>query len=121
MKNLLVVDDSKTILKTAKLVLEDKYNVYLANSGKMALDIVEKNPIDFVLMDVDMPEMNGIDAVRAIREIEALKDLPVIFFTALSSKEIVTDCINVGMSGYIVKPYKPDVLIEKIKSVLGEN
>lgn len=120
MKKLLIVDDSKTILKTAKLILTDLYEVYLANSGEMGIDILGKKDIDLVLMDVDMPEMNGIETVAKIRENEATKNIPVIFFTALASKEVVSQCMNVGMSGYIIKPYKPEDLVEKIKSVLNE-
>ena len=68
MKKVLIVDDSKTILKTAKLILTDLYEVYLANSGEMGLDILSKKEIDLVLMDVDMPDMDGIETVKRIRE-----------------------------------------------------
>ena len=120
MKNVLIVDDSKTILKTAKLILQDKYEIYLANSGKMAIDILEKKEIDIVLMDVDMPEMDGIETVRVIRGMDKVKDVPVVFFTALASKEVVDRCKEVGMKGYVLKPYRPEELIDTIKSVINE-
>ena len=120
MMKILIVDDSKTILKTAKLILQDKYDVYMANSGEMSLDILKKKEINLVLMDVDMPGMNGIDTVKEIRKNPDLKDIPVIFFTALATKEVINECIEVGMDGYIVKPYKADQLIEKIKAVINE-
>ena len=119
MKKVLIVDDSKTILKTAKLILTDLYEVYLANSGEMGLDILSKKEIDLVLMDVDMPDMDGIETVKRIRETDK-KDIPVIFFTALATKEVVANCMNVGMKGYILKPYKSEELISKIQSVLNE-
>jgi putative two-component system response regulator len=120
MRKVLIVDDSKTILKTAKLILQDLYEIYLANCGNMALDILEKKDIEIVLMDVDMPEMDGIETVRRIREMEKVKDVPVVFFTALGTKEIVEKCKAVGMSGYVLKPYRPDELIDTIKAVLHE-
>lgn len=120
MKNVLIVDDSKTILKTAKLILQDKYEIYLANSGKMAIDILGKKDIDIVLMDVDMPELDGIETVRIIRGMEKVNDVPVVFFTALASKEVVARCKEVGMKGYVLKPYRPEELIDTIKAVINE-
>ena len=120
MKHVLIVDDSKTILKTAKLILQDMYESYMANSGNMALDILEKKEIDIVLMDVDMPEMDGIETVRKIRNMDKVKDIPVVFFTALDSPEVVSKCKEVGMEGYVLKPYRPEELIDTIKAVLHE-
>ena len=114
MKKILVVDDTKAILKMAKFVLDEKYEVYLANSGSLALDILERKPIDMVLMDVDMPDMDGIETVHRIREMEKIKDIPVMFFTAMSSKETIEKCMEVGMVDYIVKPYKPDELLSRL-------
>ena len=69
MKKILVVDDTKAILKMAKFVLADKYDVYLSNSGELALEILNRKPIDIVLMDVDMPDMDGVESVQKIREV----------------------------------------------------
>jgi CheY-like chemotaxis protein len=120
MKKVLVVDDSKTILKTAKLILKDIYEVYLATSGEMALEIILKKQIDIILMDVDMPGMNGIETVKEIKKNNEWVNIPIVFFTALASKEVVAQCMSVGMDGYIIKPYMPEDLIEKIKAVLHE-
>ena len=115
MKKILVVDDTKAILKMAKFVLADKYDVYLSNSGELALEILNRKPIDIVLMDVDMPDMDGVETVEKIRQMENIKDIPVMFFTALASKETVQRCMDVGMVGYIVKPYKPEELLERLE------
>ncbi len=115
MKKILVVDDTKAILKMVKFVLGDLYDVYLSNSGSLALDILERKPIDIVLMDVDMPDMDGIETVNKIRQMENIKDIPVMFFTAISSKETVEKCMEAGMVGYIVKPYKPDELLKRLE------
>ena len=116
----LIVDDSKTILKTAKLILQDLYEVYMANSGEMAIDILEKKEMDIILMDVDMPGMNGIETVKIIKQKEETKNIPVVFFTALASKEIVSQCLELDKSGYVIKPYLPEELINRIKVVLNE-
>lgn len=121
MKNVLVVDDTKSILKMAKFVLGDLYNVYLSNSGQLALDILECKPIDVVLMDVNMPDMDGIETVRKIRKMKNIKDIPVIFFTALSSKGIIDSCMELGMKDYILKPYQPDTLLEKLEKVIEKS
>ena len=115
MKKVLVVDDTKSILKMVKFVLGEKYDLYMANSGSLALEILERKPIDIVLMDVDMPDMDGVETVQKIREMENIKDIPVMFFTALASKETVQRCMDVGMAGYIVKPYKPEELLERLE------
>ena len=115
MKKILVVDDTKAILKMAKFVLNDKYDVYLSNSGELALEILNRKAIDIVLMDVDMPDMDGVETVEKIRKMENIKDIPVMFFTALASKEVVQRCMDVGMVGYIVKPYKPEELLERLE------
>ncbi len=121
MYNVLVVDDTKPILKMAKFVLGDLYNVYLANSGELALDILECKPIDLVLMDLNMPEMDGIEAVMRIRKMKNISEIPVIFFTAISSKETIDSCMKLGMKDYIVKPYEPDVLLSKVENVLAKS
>lgn len=121
MKNILVVDDTKPILKMAKFILGDLYNVYLSNSGELALEILECKPIDAVLMDVNMPEMDGIETVRRIRKMKNIKDIPVIFFTAITSKGTIDDCMQLGMKDYIVKPYEPDVLLKKLEIVLEKS
>ncbi len=116
MKKVLVVDDTKSILKMVKFVLGEKYDLYLSNSGQLALDILERKPIDIVLMDVDMPEMDGIETVHRIREMENIKDIPVMFFTAMATQETVEACMKAGMVDYIVKPYKPEELVERLES-----
>ena len=115
MKKILVVDDTKAILKMVKFVLGEKYDVYLSNSGSLALEILERKPIDIVLMDVDMPDMDGIETVHEIRKMKNIKDIPVMFFTAMSSKETVEKCAEAGMVDYIVKPYKPDELLARLE------
>ena len=115
MKKVLVVDDTKEILKMAKFVLNDKYDVYLSNSGELTLEILKRKPIDIVLMDVDMPDMDGVETVQQIREMEDIKEIPVMFFTAMSSKDIVERCMAVGMVDYIVKPYKPEELLDRLE------
>lgn len=115
MKKVLVVDDTKSILKMVKFVLAEHYDVYLSNTGELALEILERKPIDIVLMDVDMPDMDGVETVQRIREMENIKDIPVMFFTAMASKETVERCMAVGMVDYIVKPYKPKELLERLE------
>lgn len=121
MKKILVVDDTKTILKMSKFVLDEKYDVYLSNSGELALEILERKPIDIVLMDVEMPDMDGIETVKRIRKMENIKEIPIMFFTAMSSNETVEKCMAVGMVDYIVKPYKPEELLNRLEKFFAKS
>lgn len=121
MKKILVVDDTKTILKMVKFVLGETYDVYLSNSGSLALEILERKPIDIVLMDVDMPDMDGVETVEKIRKMENIKDIPVMFFTAIASQQVVEKCMKAGMVDYILKPYKPEDLVDRLEKFFAKS
>ncbi len=119
-KHILVVDDMVSNLKALNGILEDDYRVSAVKSGKQALHFMEKTMPDLVLMDIDMPDMDGVDTVKAMQEAHGEKSAAVIFVTALSDKETVRRCREVCAKDYIVKPFKPVYILERIELALEE-
>ena len=93
MKNILVVDDNKFNLTAAKKVLCDDYKVTAVMRGAQALTFLEGNDCDIVLLDINMPEMDGFEVLERIRGIERCRNLPVIFLTADDDSETETPCL----------------------------
>ncbi len=117
----LLVEDNEFNIVVAKEELEDaikEVNVSVAENGAIAVDLVRNNDFDIVLMDVQMPVMNGYDATAAIRELSDDKSkIPIIAMTANVLKEEVVLCYKAGMNDFIGKPFEVEILIEKIFSL----
>lgn len=115
----LVVDDFATMRKIVKNVLKqiDITNVTEAENGKMALDILRSDPADFELIVSDwiMPEMTGIDFLKACKADETIRAIPFVMVTAEAQKDSVLEAIKAGVDNYIVKPFTPDKLQETIQ------
>lgn len=115
---IMAVDDMKTNLQMLRGILENLYDVTLLKSGRQALLYLEKNPYpDLILMDIDMPEMDGIEAARRIQEMTG-NEVPILFVTALCDRKTVDICRNMHAAGYIVRPYKPVYIKSEIKRIL---
>lgn len=116
MYNILVCDDEKDIVAALKIYLGTAgYNIYEAYNGNEAIECVRKNDIHLVLMDVMMPEMDGITAMVQIRKIS---NLPVIMLTAKSEDTDKILGLEVGADDYITKPFNPVEVIARVKSQL---
>ena len=86
-KKILIIDDDGAMLRMMKTWLSVKYRVYMASSGKIAISFLMQNPVDLILLDYEMPVMNGPEVLKEIRNTQALRDMPVIFLTAKVLKE----------------------------------
>lgn len=118
MKTILVVDDDKMNLKMAKFILEQKdYRVITAASGIECLTILPSESIDLILLDVEMPVMNGIKTLELIREKEEFVNLPVMFLTADANEDTVIAAGKLAVAGYVKKPYMPQDFLERIEKV----
>lgn len=116
MYNILVCDDEKDIVSALKIYLmADGYQVYEAYNGKEALEVLSKNEIHLVLMDIMMPEMNGISAMVKIRE---TSNVPVILLTAKSEDTDKVLGLTVGADDYVTKPFNPVEVQARVKSQL---
>lgn len=115
-KKILVVDDSGAMLRNVKGWLEDKYQVILANSGAMAIKYLATNRPDLVLLDYEMPVVDGKQVLGMIRSEMEFADIPVIFLTGKGDKESVLQVMSLKPEGYLLKTMPP----EEIKRAVDE-
>ncbi len=116
MYNILICDDQPDIVNALKIYLTPEgYRLFEAFTGKQALEVVKNQDIHLILMDVMMPEMDGITATARIREIS---NAPIIFLTAKSETEDMVLGLNVGADDYISKPFVPVEVLARVRSQL---
>lgn len=113
-KKILIIDDDGAMLRMMRTWLSVKYHVYMASSGKIALSFLMQNPVDLILLDYEMPVMNGPEVLMAIRDTQALKNTPVIFLTAKDDKESVMNVVRLKPAKYILKSMPKEKLIGSI-------
>jgi DNA-binding response OmpR family regulator len=118
-QHILVVDDQPGNLKSLEQILRYNYQVSLASSGQECLDRIARNPPDLILLDVDMPQMDGLTVCRMIKADPAKSMIPVIFVSALSRLSERLAGYRVGADDYISKPYDVDELLAKIRIALN--
>ncbi len=116
MANILICDDDVDIVSALKIYLSNEdYKIYTAFTGKQALDCVREHDIDLVLMDVMMPEMDGIEATAKLRE---EYNIPVILLTAKSESSDKVLGLNIGADDYVTKPFDPVEVQARVRSQL---
>ncbi len=118
-KCILAVDDAAIILLRITDALEEYYDVVTVNSGARALRYLEKNKPDLILLDIRMMPKDGFETLREIRDMEDRADIPVIMLTGMEDKKSVMEGIKLGICDYILKPFFPDDLLERIQRALG--
>ena len=118
MKRILAVDDSAMNLKLVEKIIKDEYRLTLAESGAEAIAYVEQNAVDLILLDLIMPEMDGIETYDRLRELENGRDVPVIFLTADTETESEIICLKKGAADFVRKPFLPEVIRNRIRRVL---
>lgn len=114
--NILVVDDEKSMRDTMHMLLQDSYNVHLARSGKEAIEIVRNQPVDLVLLDIRLPEIDGIEVLKIIKGID--ESIEVIMVTAVIMVRHAVEAVRHGAYDYITKPFDIDALQEQVEKVL---
>lgn len=118
-QKILLVDDEQDILEFLSYNLKKEgYKVFTANNGKEAITIAKKENPDLIILDVMMPDMDGIETCREVREIPELKNVMIAFLTARNEDYSQIAGFEVGADDYINKPIKPRVLISRIKALL---
>ena len=121
-QKILVVDDDDMNLKMAEFILKKDMKdieVILADSGMKCIDLLQREKVDLVLLDFQMPMMNGLKTLEIIRKREDMKDIPVIFLTASSDRDTVVKAGMMGVQGYIKKPFMPKDLIDRVSQTLA--
>ena len=119
-KKILIVEDDQDIIDLLKYNLEKEgYKCYTANNGMEAVDLAEDEEPDLILLDIMMPEMDGIETCRVIKSKPKLHDTFIIFLTARAEEYSEIAGFEAGADDYIAKPVKPRVLISRIKAILS--
>lgn len=118
--HILVVDDNAMVLRNIKGILEQDYSVAVAPSGVHAFVSIGKKMPDLILLDYEMPEMNGKEVLLKIREQEGYEDVPVVFLTSMDTREIVIELLALQPAGYILKPVDSQILLDRIEDIIGK-
>lgn len=123
--SILVVDDSDVMRSIIRRVLGlsgiDVGEVFEAGNGAEALEIMDRNWVDVVLTDINMPVMNGMDLISHMRESETHAATPVIVISTEGRDDHIEKIMNAGASGYITKPFRPEDVAKTICTALGTN
>ncbi|MCI9170137.1 MAG: response regulator [Lawsonibacter sp.] len=117
-KRILAVDDAVIILRRITDALEEYYDVVTVNSGARALRYLEKEKPDLILLDIRMMPKDGLETLKDIRDMEDRADIPVIMLTGVEDKKSVMEGIKLGICDYILKPFFPEDLLERIQRAL---
>jgi len=118
---ILIVDDFSTMRKIIRNILTQLgfKNILEADDGTTALEILKKEKVDLIISDWNMPKMSGLELLKAVRGDENLKDVPFVMVTAEAQKENILEAIKYKVNQYIVKPFTPETLKEKLEKVFG--
>jgi two-component system, chemotaxis family, chemotaxis protein CheY len=119
--NFLVVDDFSTMRRIIKSLLTDMghSNVSEADDGSTAMPILKGGDIDFLITDWNMPGMSGLDLLKFVRADARLSKMPVLLLTAEAKREQIVEAVKAGVNGYVIKPFTPGTLREKIEKIIA--
>lgn len=112
---IVLVDDNPSNLRAGKNVLAEHYSVATVPSAKKMFSLLENNTPTLILLDVDMPEMNGYETIKILKENPETKNIPVIFLTGKTDTENELEGLDLGAIDYIVKPFMPSLLLKRIE------
>jgi len=116
LNTIFVVDDSDTNLATAEEALEDHFRVLTLPSAAKMFALLEKVTPDLILLDIEMPEMNGFEALERLKADKSSANIPVIFLTGTIDASIAEKSAKLGAVGIISKPFSPSTLLDRINS-----
>jgi PAS domain S-box-containing protein len=113
---ILIADDNADLREYLECLLSDTYSVRLASNGAEALDLANVNPPDLIITDVMMPILDGFELVRAVRQSEDLREIPIVMLSARAGEEAKVDGLQAGADDYLVKPFSARELLARVKS-----
>lgn len=115
---ILVVDDQPVNIQIIHQMLCAEYQIFMATSGAQAISLCQNNPPDLILLDVLMPELDGLATCRLLKQKPELAQIPVIFVTGMQSQEDENVCWEAGGADFVIKPVNPVTLRNRIKTQL---
>lgn len=118
---ILTVDDFSTMRRIIRNLLKQLgyNNIVEAEDGAAALSLLQREKVDFVISDWNMPNMSGLELLKAIRADQNLKAIPVLLVTAEALKENIVEAVKAGVNNYVVKPFTAETLKEKIDAIFS--
>ena len=116
----MAVDDTAIVLTRISDTLRNDYKVITVNSGVRALKYLEQEKPDLILLDIQMPQKNGIETLREIRAMKGRADIPVVMLTGVEDKDTVLESAKLGIRDYILKPFYSDNLLKRIHRVFEQ-
>jgi len=120
MTKILIAEDEADIRELIKITLSfGGFEVVAAEDGRRAVELAQQGPYDLIMMDVQMPYLNGYEACREIKKIPTLRDVPVVFLSAKGQSSEVREGLGAGAIDYMLKPFAPDELITRINQILA--
>lgn len=121
-KRIMVVDDDKITIRMCEFILKQNgYEVVSVLSGKRCLEYLRNDdnpPVDCIVLDIEMPLLNGFNTLSSIRQSEKLMNIPVMFLTASATPDTVREAIRLGVTSYLKKPFLPKDLSDKVAELL---
>ena len=118
MPTIMVVDDAAFMrMRCKKLLTQSGYDVVEANTGAQAVEMYRESRPDMVLLDITMPDMDGLAALKEIKKIDP--DAKVAMVTAMGQQSIVTDALKAGAQDFVIKPFEPDRVLAAVRKILG--
>lgn len=119
-KTVLVIDDNPILLRSMNSLLSTKYDVMLANSGTKAMTMIGKQVPDVVFLDCEMPVCDGKMTYRMLKELDEMKDVPIIFLTGNNEASYIQDALRLHPAGYLLKPASRERVFETLQRVLEQ-
>ncbi|MGA2565825.1 MAG: response regulator [Pseudolabrys sp.] len=118
----LVVDDQNSVRQMTRMTLEEIgfRHIHEAEHGRQAMEIASLQPLDLIISDYNMPEMDGLGLLRAVRGHPVVRKVPFILLTGRGDKELVVKAAQAGVNNYLIKPFTASTLREKIEQVMGK-
>lgn len=121
-KKMLTVDDSPSVRKLVKFTLKAKgFQVSSASDGEEALDLIKQEDFDAIILDINMPRMNGLEFLKHIKENDQYASIPVIMLTTEGQDDDKDKAVSLGATAYMVKPFKPTQLLTLIEKIVPNN
>ena len=118
----LIVDDQNSVRQMTRITLEEigVRHIHEAENGSSAMDSASLQPLDLIISDYNMPEMDGLGLLQAVRGHPAARRVPFILVTGRGDRELVVKAAQAGANNYVVKPFTADILRQKIEQVIGK-
>lgn len=120
-KSILIVDDSQSVRKMVEFALKSRrYEVVVADDGQEALDLLPTKPLSLIILDINMPRLDGLSFLKIVREKDSYADLPILMLTTEGQDSDRDKAMSLGATDYMVKPFKPTELLERVDRLLNQ-